>query len=969
MVMKTKMETKTWEQLLLALLQITSIILTQATPNSKKNLGGRLAQPIFQTLIVTWIRAHTNVQVNPIMWDKFLKILSSLTHREELIIEWDKTMQTLTRVMARQVYNLNLLDLPLDRLAEQKGKRRRIGQQTSTSEGAASCMPTNSQKVKNDIDKSGIRHHLFGTPQLNRSYSEGSLASHRRSGKLKGRRIKQQQVTALPPDLETSLTRILSNTSTQMSISAENLNNSFQLGPKGALRRAVSLDSVRMQDENYHNSRSPSPTASSGLDGGSIKDTALQIDGIGGDSSSIDTQEDSLSSDKRSIMNGGSVKGWLPDVSAVMWKRMLGMLGDINKILNPKLHAQVFKYLVNMTECLLKIRQNQGISIDNQSTPPPPALVPPISLITPWCYGALSLDVQYQQGKLYAMQILCAVAKQGVTLGNDQLPLFYRALHQALTGEDRAMVFTVLRYLGGARFLSLLLPGHSLLLLDFVHASTVVLTSSEIGAHIPRAEVANLLGSLLCFPKTSLPGPVLQPSEPHVDLMDCPDLQEHVLNIVLRCARREPSAKARCIAIAALAHWILQNCQQHLNNPKVAMNSRIAEAMQVILQALQFKHRTIARVAIEALRLTSEKGKVMAKIDGLITLIINALCASLEIQNVRNPRESDKIVLTSLLLCVGEICMSIPTKLLLVPRTSDSNEPLILAVLKVLHQISMGKHSTSARQFTTDEDFDQTIALDDLQEQLSTDEQYQTQESVEKCQAAIRLCAKTITTHLVTNLAHFPIGIGATRLSSLVDEQDDLCIYTRGTESNRDSIDIGTSTIINSSNIQLFMLNPELVASFVELPSLRLPGGGITAGLVTANKQVRLLMRDINGKACWDASILYREPTPQDSIDSAYHTPVNMSLDKPQFFTDKGPPFFNKVGGQKNFGMNSMVDPMMSTIGIPLINPVRHTLRHRPQGQLPTANDIAPDLDQLDDVSIQFLFLFKQTLTSIIRGL
>lgn len=38
---------------------------------------------------------------------------------------FQKTMETLTRVLARQVYNLDLHDLPLDRLSEQKEKRRR----------------------------------------------------------------------------------------------------------------------------------------------------------------------------------------------------------------------------------------------------------------------------------------------------------------------------------------------------------------------------------------------------------------------------------------------------------------------------------------------------------------------------------------------------------------------------------------------------------------------------------------------------------------------------------------------------------------------------------------------------------------------------------------------------------------------------------------------------------------------------
>lgn len=36
-----------------------------------------------------------------------------------------KTLDTLTRVLARHVYNLDLNDLPLDRLSEQKSKRQK----------------------------------------------------------------------------------------------------------------------------------------------------------------------------------------------------------------------------------------------------------------------------------------------------------------------------------------------------------------------------------------------------------------------------------------------------------------------------------------------------------------------------------------------------------------------------------------------------------------------------------------------------------------------------------------------------------------------------------------------------------------------------------------------------------------------------------------------------------------------------
>ena len=51
-----------------------------------------------------------------------------LKSTEELIREWAKTMETLTRVLARQVYNLDLNDLPLDRLNE-RAQKKRIGKE------------------------------------------------------------------------------------------------------------------------------------------------------------------------------------------------------------------------------------------------------------------------------------------------------------------------------------------------------------------------------------------------------------------------------------------------------------------------------------------------------------------------------------------------------------------------------------------------------------------------------------------------------------------------------------------------------------------------------------------------------------------------------------------------------------------------------------------------------------------------
>lgn len=79
----------------------------------------------FQTLIVAWIRANLCVYISRELWDDFLRVLSSLTDWEELITEWSNIMDSLTAVLARTVYGVEMTNLPLDKLSEQKEKKQR----------------------------------------------------------------------------------------------------------------------------------------------------------------------------------------------------------------------------------------------------------------------------------------------------------------------------------------------------------------------------------------------------------------------------------------------------------------------------------------------------------------------------------------------------------------------------------------------------------------------------------------------------------------------------------------------------------------------------------------------------------------------------------------------------------------------------------------------------------------------------
>jgi len=55
-------------------------------------------------------------------------------------------------------------------------------------------------------------------------------------------------------------------------------------------------------------------------------------------------------------MSGGEIKGWTPDVAAILWRRMLSALGNVNKLENPILHEQVFQFLLDLNTTMTRVK-------------------------------------------------------------------------------------------------------------------------------------------------------------------------------------------------------------------------------------------------------------------------------------------------------------------------------------------------------------------------------------------------------------------------------------------------------------------------------------------------------------------------------------------------------------------------------------------------------------------------------------
>ncbi|XP_072195078.1 ral GTPase-activating protein subunit alpha-1 isoform X7 [Excalfactoria chinensis] len=1179
MVVQVTMDKKTWEQMLLVLLRVTESVLkippqTFLQYQGRKNstLAGRLAGPLFQTLIVAWIKANLNVYISRELWDDLLSVMSSLTYWEELATEWSLTMETLTKVLARNLYSLDLSDLPLDKLSEQKQKKHKgkgvghefpkssvdksfsrgwsrdqpgqapMRQRSATTTGSPGTEKARSivrQKTVamrsrsigecalpsayirsaksapvlihtskpflpdivltplsdelSDIDDAQIlprpprvRHfsqsedapsEVFGAlseeQPLPRSSSTSDIlepfaverakanredmsqklhpidsdigssntnvpdlmdefiAERLRSGSTLNvtRRGSSPGSLEVPKDLpdvlnkqnqmrpiddpgvpsewtspasagssdlissdshsdsfsafqydgrkfESTLTATKQNTGHAIGMSPpevqsqfcdrnENVHNSqllsaftsyvncatvcwkhrrctykfymedfgdFSFGTEAGTPASADADAISGQQQSAEEqevaslttlhidsetsslnqqplsaeaatvtgsesaspiqsalgSRSQTPSPAT-LHADHIEQKDLQLDeklhhSVLQTPDDLETGE--FPSECCSVMAGGTLTGWHADVATVMWRRMLGILGDVNSIMDPEIHAQVFDYLCELWQNLAKIRDNLGISTDNLTSPSPPVLIPPLRILTPWLFKATMLTDKYKQGKLHAYKLICKTMKrrQDVSPNKDFLTHFYNIMHCGLLHVDQDIVNTIIKHCS-PQFFSLSLPGATMLIMDFIVAAGRVAASSFLNA--PRVEAQVLLGSLVCFPNLYHELPALHPNIPDIAVSQFTDVKELIIKTVLSSAREEPSGPARCVALCSLGIWICEELVHESHHPQ------IKEALNVICVSLKFPNKTVAQVACSMLnmlihyvhRLQVYQADSPLRIIQILIATITHLLPGTEASSY----EQDKRLVVSLLLCLLDWIMALPLKTLLQPlhatgAENDKTERSVLnCIYKVLHGCVYGSQCFSNPKYfplslsdLACVDYDPFMHLESLKEpeplhspdsERSSKLQPVTEVKTHMQQGLISVAARTVITHLVNHLGHYPMSGGPAMLTSQVCENNDNP-YSESPELSPE--------LFENPNLQFFVLNNTSLVSCIQIQAEDdMPGGGLSAGLASANSNVRIIVRDLSGKYSWDSAILYG---PSSLCASSQQTSFALSL-------------------------------------------------------------------------------------------
>uniref|UniRef100_A0A673C253 Rap-GAP domain-containing protein n=1 Tax=Sphaeramia orbicularis TaxID=375764 RepID=A0A673C253_9TELE len=887
MIMEHTMNTQTWLQMLQVLLRITEAVMKRPQDNQRKDsFAESLASILFRTIIVAWVRANLCVFISRELWDELLAVLSSLTCWEELVTEWASIMDSLTAVLARSVYGLDMANLPLDKLSEQKEKKQRGRGVIQDSQKAAAVARSFSLSWRNQGEQSGpgVQEPMRIRSATTSGAPGVETARNNVRQKASGKHIHIQcsntvvlawSYIIVPLKLvkysaeenfsSVSITTAFSLSFISISIDVEVVvthlplpllctnvfcevlhcdhhevslvlcacGPSFKpnfipvpllfLGPECALPPHSAPPSYH--HNHYHYPQNPPASPALLVHTECPRDCPLD-----------DTMHHSVLhmphhlgtafyseclADDVSIIAGGTLTGWHADSAFVLWRRILGILGDVNNIRCPKIHAKVFSYLYELWHKLAKIRDNLGISVDNQSSPPQPAFIPPLRMLASWLFRATMLPVEYKAGKLQAYKLICEMMTrhQDVLPNSDFLVHLYYIMHRGFTSNDQDVLNTIIRSCS-PRFFFLGLPGFTMLVGDFITAAACVLSSDSPEA--PRMEAQTTLGSLVCFPNLYLQIPILASLLTNILYLLCDCINPafcHAFVIFLIHTNVFQIYVFRCIAVCSLGLWVCEELMQKKVHHQVkdainvlGVTLKVSDLLRhgKLIEMVAFLHTNVGLLMVRQRYIT--KDELHLKLYSKAISNFSHMCLRSEIWSV-------------------------------------------LLYLFIL---------------------------------LS--------EKRRRNMELIPLTARMVMTHLVNHLGHHPLSGGPALLHSLVSENHDNP-YVESSELS--------SEVFKSPNLQLFVFNDSTLVSYLQIPA-----DTQTVGQPPhPSSQVRVIVRDISGKYSWDGSILYCT-TQEDFVDMGMFTATDCTLSSTTVSQSKNQPPSPGRGTYKNHcsASNSLSD-------------------------------------------------------------
>ncbi|XP_065832591.1 ral GTPase-activating protein subunit alpha-2-like [Oscarella lobularis] len=562
-----------------------------------------------------------------------------------------------------------------------------------------------------------------------------------------------------------------------------------------------------------------------------------------------------------SVVVGGGKRGWCDVAAAVLWRRMFGILGDINQISDPKIHLEAVECLSNVWDALLKLRENQGIMSEDGTPGKEPTFSPPLFALSATVFQAVTMPEEFKAGRLIAFKLMCNMFVRR----HDHLPSFqllnhfYRLMHVGLTTIDKDFLAAILSQ--SRRIFSLPLPGVSILIPDYIKAADRVLSSTEPLSESTRVSALISVGSLLFFRRLNcgmtIKGSRTEDGQP----MTYDHVEEKILAILTRTAKTEDSVNGRSLALCQLGVYLHSELAH-------SSSQSIDEGIVILLQSVKLPETIVAMVAVDMIHLLSNSLDAMMKYHPhLPKLIVEALAYSIASLLDKSSTDSGQRVLIRLLTCLLEWVMLLPKYLAREPSQAQPKKSLWSVVIEVFSAAASGalvdekasNYLSVLLKFPLSDAATPVIGVRGLKESGDANRPRSappvgspadafpfppSDGSNRAVDGVVQLTARACFSHCSSLHGHYPFGCGATRLGGLVSERDDFPDCATLADS-----DIGP-TLFNSPSVQFFSYKRSSLISVLELPVE-------DNNVATRRTFCRVLIRDTTGKFVWDAKILH----------------------------------------------------------------------------------------------------------------
>ncbi|KAI8926778.1 hypothetical protein BC831DRAFT_211576 [Entophlyctis helioformis] len=446
------LETHSWEQLMLTMLDIQAFALHHPAQIQLTKACPAFVQSIAETVLITWLRSRLTKES---LWKRLRADVTACTTWVEYIRTWADLMLKLTKIMADKVYDF---DGSFGIAGHSHGHASGAGAGGNGANETAADMPLKSRAQRKTINSGKTRETLL-VPG-----SAGSGAGGGRDGYF------TRGVAG--PTASPSLERV----------KKESHGGAEEDGScTPSKERDPAATHKYLHDKAIQNAAGTGTVAAEQASDEDVSDCSVEHHMAHRQSKTFATLKD--------------IEWWNAENSLWIWKSLLCVIGRIRDISTPAINCEATACIVHVWDALEKIRQSQ--KFENVG-------MPDLFDFSGILFEGASMSLEFIDSIIVAVGCVCRLMcrRHDQAVSQEHYTHFYRILQKWLPNAPTAIVSSIL--VNAQRIFTLCLPGSHILIPSILDSISGLAGKPDVSDDVSSAGI-HILSSLTCMQSNYYP--------------------------------------------------------------------------------------------------------------------------------------------------------------------------------------------------------------------------------------------------------------------------------------------------------------------------------------------------------------------------------------------------------------------------------------------------------------------------------